>query len=95
MTPYSTCTEDELLAIRNFLINQLSGTVFTSSNVPGLSWTMRVESREDAERMLLLIGEELYNQNPCRYKRARRIHLTVMRQAFNDCSNSTAGEDEH
>ncbi len=87
MTPYSTCTEEELLTIRNFLLSQMSGEVFTSSNVPGLSWTMRVESREDAERTLLLIGEELYNQNPVRYKRARRIHLTVMRAAFDDRTN--------
>ena len=87
MTPYSTCTEDELLTIRNFLLSQISGEVFTSSNVPGLSWTMRVDSREDAERTLLLIGEELYNQNPTRYPRARRIKLTVMRCAFDDETN--------
>jgi hypothetical protein len=87
MTPYSTCTEVELLKIRDFLLSQMSGGVFTSANVPGLSWTMRVESREEAETTLLLIGEELYNQNPTRYPRARRIKLTVMRAAFDDRVN--------
>ena len=87
MTPYATCTEKELLKIRDFLISQMSGGVFTSSNVPGLSWTMRVESREDAERQLLLIGDELYRLNPCQYRRARRIKQTVMRVAFDDATN--------
>lgn len=87
MTPFSTCTEGELLKIRDFLISQLSGQVFTSSSVPGLSFTMRVESREDAERQLLLIGDELYRINPCKYKRARRIKQTVMRMAFDDATN--------
>lgn len=87
MTPFSTCTEGELLKIRDFLISQLSGQVFTSSNVPGLSFTMRVESREDAERQLLLIGDELYQLNRHKYKRARRIKQTVMRMAFDDATN--------
>lgn len=86
-TPYSTCSLAELLVIRNFLISQLSGSVFTSSNVPGLSFTMRVDSREEAERQLLLIGDELYALDPVTYARARRKKLTVMRQAFDDGTN--------
>ena len=87
MTPFSTCSEQELLSIRDFLVNYLAGKVVESSNVPGLSFTMRIDSREDAQRELLLIGQELYRLDPCKYKRARRITQTVMRQAFDDATN--------
>ena len=89
MTPFSICTEQQLLDRYFFLLDVSTGQAIKSSNVPGLGYVQEIPSVEEAKATMLQIEQELYRINPKKYCKARRITLTVSRSAFDDATDRT------
>jgi hypothetical protein len=60
-SPYDGLTEEELTAIKLFLLKCLSGKAFASQNVPGLSYSRRLESLESVRIELAMVNDAIDN----------------------------------
>jgi len=60
-TPYDGLEESDLLELKSFYLKVLTGKLLMASNIPGLSWTKRVPSMEEARVELVLVNAALDN----------------------------------
>lgn len=60
-SPYDGLSEEDLLGIKLSLLKILKGQRFVAQNVPGLSYTRRVDSLADVRTELALVTQALDN----------------------------------
>ncbi len=81
-TVYTGLNEQALLKIQAFLLQQLFGETFMSTNVPGLQSTRRLESRDAVRAELVIVNQTLADLDPEKFtapkliKRTQGIHST-------------------
>jgi len=63
-SPYDGIEEEDLLGIKAFLLKCLKGKAFSSQNVPGLSYSLRMESLADVRNELVLVQQAIDGLDP-------------------------------
>ena len=79
-SPYRGLSEPDLLKIKQYLVDQLSGKVFQAHTLPGASAVRRLDSPAEIEHKLGLINRELHRCDPRKYPASSPSTRTVFRQ---------------
>ena len=64
MSPYDGIEEEDLLQIKANLLKILKGDRFSAQNVPGLSYSHRIESLADVRTELVFVNQAIAALDP-------------------------------